>query len=322
MGAMLCLALTAAAAGTAFAATKKNKKIGTVNFKVEGKIEIDTKIGQESIEVSTQASTYHVDSYEAKNEGFSWTMEDVPEYEVTLIAEEGYEFNVKKASDLNISGASYVSAKTENGRTHLIVTIKLPALKYQVSPITEGSMSPEGILSWNASTGAGSYEVKLFRGQTLLDGVHTTTDTGINLRELLQKAGSYSFHVRPLNKANPAMAGAWFESGKFDVSAEMAEANRIWYENANLGTWGQSQTGEWYYVLPDNTLVRGAWRKIKGEWYYFEDSSYMATGWKEWGGKWYYLDPVNGNMWKNTTTPDGYTLGIDGSMATGNAVSK
>ena len=48
----------------------------------------------------------------------------------------------------------------------------------------------------------------------------------------------------------------------------------------------------------------------------------MQKGWQELGGKWYYLDPVNGNMWKNTTTPDGYTLGIDGAMATGNTVQK
>ncbi|EEM02562.1 Glycosyl hydrolase, family 5 [Bacillus pseudomycoides] len=29
------------------------------------------------------------------------------------------------------------------------------------------------------------------------------------------------------------------------------------------------------------------WRKIEGNWYYFDNSGYMATGWKNINGKWY-----------------------------------
>lgn len=321
--AILGLSLATLISGTAFAATKKKKrKINTVSFKVMGNIDVDTQIGMENLDFTTSAGTYHVENFEVQNEGFKWTMNDVPEYKVTLTAEDEYEFNVKKASDLNIVGASYVSSISENSRTNLVVTVKLPSLKNQVSAITEAKMENDGSLSWSVSKGAGSYEVKFYRGQSLLGGILKSNTNTLNVREYMQKAGSYYFLVRPINAINTDVAGDWFESNRISLDSEQAELNKTWYDKVNTGSWGQTSTGDWYYILSNNTLARSEWKKIKGEWYYFEDNAYMAKGWLENSGKWYYLDPENGKMWKNTTTPDGYTLGIDGSMATGNAISR
>ncbi len=320
--AILGLSLATLISGTAFAATKKKRKINTVSFKVMGNIDVDTQIGMENLDFTTSASTYHVENFEVQNQGFKWTMNDVPEYKVILTAEDEYEFNVKKASDLNIVGASYVSSITENSRTNLVVTVKLPSLKNQVSAITEAKIEDDGSLSWSVSKGAGSYEVKFYRGQSLLGGILKSNTNTLNVREYMQKAGSYYFLVRPINAINTDVAGDWFESNRISLDSEQAELNKTWYDKVNTGSWGQTSTGDWYYILSNNTLARSEWKKIKGEWYYFEDNAYMAKGWLENSGKWYYLDPENGKMWKNTTTPDGYTLGIDGSMATGNAISR
>ena len=321
--AILGLSLATLISGTAFAATKKKqRKINTVSFKVMGNIDVDTQIGMENLDFTTSAGTYHVENFEVQNQGFKWTMNDVPEYKVTLTAEDEYEFNVKKASDLNIVGASYVSSITENSRTNLVVTVKLPSLKNQVSDITEAKMEDDGSLSWSVSKGAGSYEVKFYRGQSLLGGILKSNTNTLNVREYMQKAGSYYFLVRPINAINTDVAGDWFESNRISLDSEQAELNKTWYDKVNTGSWGQTSTGDWYYILSNNTLARSEWKKIKGEWYYFEDNAYMAKGWLENSGKWYYLDPEDGKMWKNTTTPDGYTLGIDGSMATGNAISR
>ena len=138
--AILGLSLATLISWTAFAATKKKRKINTVSFKVMGNIDVDTQIGMENLDFTTSASTYHVENFEVQNQGFKWTMNDVPEYKVTLTAEDEYEFNVKKASDLNIVGASYVSSITENSRTNLVVTVNLPSLKNQVSAITEAKI--------------------------------------------------------------------------------------------------------------------------------------------------------------------------------------
>ncbi len=320
--AILGLSLATLISGTAFAATKKKRKINTVSFKVMGNIDVDTQIGMENLDFTTSAGTYHVENFEVQNQGFKWTMNDVPEYKVTLTAEDEYEFNVKKASDLNIVGASYVSSISENSRTNLVVTVKLPSLKNQVSSITEAKMEDDGNLSWSVSKGAGSYEVKFYRGQSLLGGILKSNTNTLNVREYMQKAGSYYFLVRPINAINTDVAGDWFESNRISLDSEQAELNKTWYDKVNTGSWGQTSTGDWYYILSNNTLARSEWKKIKGEWYYFEDNAYMAKGWLENSGKWYYLDPENGKMWKNTTTPDGYALGIDGSMATGNAISR
>ena len=321
--AILGLSLATFISGTAFAATKKKKRtINTVSFKVMGNIDVDTQIGMENLDFTTSAGTYHVENFEVQNQGFKWTMNDVPEYKVTLTAEDEYEFNVKKASDLNIVGASYVSSISENSRTNLVVTVKLPSLKNQVSAITEAKIEDDGSLSWSVSKGAGSYEVKFYRGQSLLGGILKSNTNTLNVREYMQKAGSYYFLVRPINAINTDVAGDWFESNRISLDSEQAELNKTWYDKVNTGSWGQTSTGDWYYILSNNTLARSEWKKIKGEWYYFEDNAYMAKGWLENSGKWYYLDPENGKMWKNTTTPDGYTLGIDGSMATGNAISR
>lgn len=320
--AILGLSLATLISGTAFAATKKKRKINTVSFKVMGNIDVDTQIGMENLDFTTSAGTYHVENFEVQNQGFKWTMNDVPEYKVTLTAEDEYEFNVKKASDLNIVGASYVSSISENSRTNLVVTVKLPSLKNQVSAITEAKIEDDGSLSWSVSKGAGSYEVKFYRGQSLLGGILKSNTNTLNVREYMQKAGSYYFLVRPINAINTDVAGDWFESNRISLDSEQAELNKTWYDKVNTGSWGQTSTGDWYYILSNNTLARSEWKKIKGEWYYFEDNAYMAKGWLENSGKWYYLDPENGKMWKNTTTPDGYTLGIDGSMAMGNAISR
>ena len=51
-------------------------------------------------------------------------------------------------------------------------------------------------------------------------------------------------------------------------------------------------TTSWYYIQDDNTLAINKWVNYNGKYYYFD---------------------TNGLMLINTITPDGYTVGIDGS---------
>ena len=37
----------------------------------------------------------------------------------------------------------------------------------------------------------------------------------------------------------------------------------------------------------------------------------MQTGWQQIGGKWYYFN-TSGALLTNTTTPDGYTVNVNG----------
>lgn len=60
------------------------------------------------------------------------------------------------------------------------------------------------------------------------------------------------------------------------------------------------------------TAFAGTWQaQNNGQWKYQDDKGNFVTGWIEDGGKSYYLD-ANGIMLSNTTTPDGYYVGVDG----------
>ncbi|WP_308685085.1 hypothetical protein [Stomatobaculum longum] len=69
----------------------------------------------------------------------------------------------------------------------------------------------------------------------------------------------------------------------------------------------------WWYQYADGHYAAGQWEQMQGSWYYFDTDGYMATGWRQIDGKWYYLSS-SGEMLRNTTTPDGYRVGIDGSL--------
>lgn len=114
-------------------------------------------------------------------------------------------------------------------------------------------------------------------------------------------------------------------------------------ENGTMETgWFIDRDGRWYYLETEHNGSYGAMRTgwilgSDGYWYYldFLDGS-MKTGWQVIESKWYYFNPViygqtwipdqnNGFVWSgstlmpygamyaDTTTPDGYRVGPDGS---------
>lgn len=177
-------------------------------------------------------------------------------------------------------------------------------------------MNEDGLVTWKKVGDYLTYELRLYKGSSLIGDIIKTNNDSYDFKEDLQNIGEYFVKIRTINKNNPDIASSWLESNRIFINQEKAIANREWYDKINTGVWGQTSDGKYYYMLANNNLARNEWRKIKGEWYYFDDSAYMVTGWVETDGKWYYLDLESGKMLKNTTTPDGYFVAIDGSMAT------
>ena len=95
------------------------------------------------------------------------------------------------------------------------------------------------------------------------------------------------------------------------AAAESAAAETVVQEKP--GHW-ELQNGIWRFLYDDGTFAAGCWKYINYKWYWFHANGDMATGWQLIGGEWYYLDPVNGDMWANRTTPDGYRLDINGRI--------
>ena len=119
------------------------------------------------------------------------------------------------------------------------------------------------------------------------------------------------------------------------------------------GQWMQDEKG-WWYKRPDGSYPKNSWGyeayNGKSYWYYFLDSGYMATGWVDVNGSKYYLFPnsdgwkgrmltgwqwIDGNcyyldlqgqnegaLYRNTTTPDGFTVDSEGRWVVNGVVQK
>lgn len=86
-----------------------------------------------------------------------------------------------------------------------------------------------------------------------------------------------------------------------------------WENYDNLeGEWHQD--GElWWFMMADGTWPTSSIEKINDKLYMFDDSGYMLTGWREWDdGEKYYFYPEEGHMARNTVTPDGIRVDLNG----------
>ena len=142
-------------------------------------------------------------------------------------------------------------------------------------------------------------------------------------------------------------------SGSFKVSSSLTGQVLGVDRSLSGGQWVQDEKG-WWYKRPDGSYPKNSWGyeayNGKSYWYYFLDSGYMATGWVEvngskyylfpnsdgWKGRmltgwqWidgncYYLDPQGQNegaLYRNTTTPDGFTVDSEGRWVVNGAVQK
>ena len=140
-------------------------------------------------------------------------------------------------------------------------------------------------------------------------------------------------------------------SGSFKVSSSFSGQVLGVDRSLSGGQWIQDEKG-WWYKRADGSYPKNSWGyeayNGKSYWYYFLDSGYMATGWMDvngskyylfpnsdgwkgrmltgwqWiGGNCYYLDPQGQNegaLYRNTTTPDGYAVDVEGRWVVNGAV--
>ena len=142
-------------------------------------------------------------------------------------------------------------------------------------------------------------------------------------------------------------------SGSFKVSTSSTGQVLGVDRSLSGGQWVQDEKG-WWYKSADGSYPKNSWGyeayNGKSYWYYFLDSGYMATGWVDVNGSKYYLFPnsdgwkgrmltgwqwIDGNcyyldsqgqnegaLYRNTTTPDGFTVDSEGRWVVNGAVQK
>lgn len=315
--ALLCAGMVLGLTGmTAMADTEV--KITSVSLIVKGNLEIEGSIRDQEVEITTKSDKYTVGEYEFVNTGFTWSEEDIPELKVNLYAEDGYKFSVS-SDKITLKGADYVSFAKEDSYHTLIITMKLKPMAEQTGEIERADWTALTVAGWSESVGAGSYELKLYRGGKSVGATKITETTSYDFSNAMTKEGTYSYRVRPVNRVKAENKGEWVESPAKYIDADTAAfiyQNRSATENGAAGSWKQDETG-WWYANADGSYTVSNWQQINGKWYFFNDRGYMATGWVDWNGARYYCDLENGDMLSNTVTPDGYTVGADGALLTG-----
>jgi hypothetical protein len=305
----------------AYAAT--GRKINRVNLKITSKIEPGSRFGEEEIDIETSGGAkYSVDYYEIDNEGFEWEDDMIPELTIYLASDDKYGFNLKTASSVSLTGATYVKAsradyESGSGYRTLKLVVKLPSMEEQIGNMTEVTLTDGGYAYWDEVTGAGDYQLRFYRNGTAIGATETlTTDTLYNLQTVMNRAGNYMVKVRARNKVNSDNKSDWIESNTVSLTTEQANRVRegVAPQRPVRGEWRMDDTG-WWYQFDDGTYVQNNWQMIGDRWYFFDENGYMKTGWINWEGKDYYCKEGSGEMLTNTTTPDGYILGSDGTKA-------
>lgn len=136
--------------------------------------------------------------------------------------------------------------------------------------------------------------------------------------------GSYYFAVYSVNGGEETMVES--EELEIDYDTLKTIKNRIKTveaeaESGKLG-WEYQLDGTWFYYKSGGIKAKNEWIDDGGQRYHFSSKGVMQTGWQQISGKWYYFDKKNGNLYVNTTTPDGYPVNESGEyVAQGQSVS-
>ncbi len=296
---------------TAFADNKVAVDKVSLNFDTS---DIEVGASTSNIIVTTGDQRYSVVNEQgtAVNLSGSWTRGKVPEFKVTVKAESGYRFDtkaLKTAAYYTFSGDSVSFLRGSGSSSTITLTVRMPKLSNNVSKgdLTVNNLSfnnDNGDANWDTVDAASKYEVKLYKGRSLLKSVETANNY-YSFAGDLTSTGSYTFKVRA---SYDGSYGSWATSEVFDVDSDfLASIGR----SNTAARWIQDNHG-WWYRNGDGSYTVNNWQFIDGKWYFFNSSGYMVTGWINWKNVWYYCGS-SGAMLVNTTTPDGYRVNADGA---------
>lgn len=318
----LCLAaglLAASMVMPAYAASRK--KITSISLSIKADIQPDTDYGEESIEIESSSNRYNVDGYEVMNEGFGWTEDTVPEIRITLTANDDYYFTMLGKDKIALKGgAEFKKATRQDSGATLLLDVTLPSMQNSLKDMEGVTLSQEGIASWPAVSTAGSYEVRVYRGDKIVGAALTTDTNSVNCRERMVKPNeSYMVKVRAVNKFDTTIKGEWASSNTIYINGDQAAAFRDNLDAAGVeggsgaaGEWKQTADGRWWFDQGNGSYPADGWMEIGNKWYFFDAEGYMKTGWIHWNEKDYYCSE-NGDMLTSCMTPDNYLVGEDGA---------
>ena len=289
-----------------------------------------------------------------KETGKVWNMNDPVVSAMTLVAVWG-----KAAVDNNTTLTSFYIGNTKGVISGKTITVKLPrGSKIPTEPTTfratfANTTNNVVIADMETKNGGKTWTFKVqtkdgkyATNYTLYVSVQSSTSGGGGGGSSSGGGGGGGGGGSSSGSSSFSGSGVNTFGGPGAVSQTLAP-NGNWESDANgwkfKTTAGAYPTDNWYecvwnnaknwYHFDANGYLNSGWFTDKdGQTYYLHDVhdngfGYMYTGWHWIGGKCYYFNPVSGTnglmkgvLFKNTTTPDGYTVDATGAWTVNGVV--
>lgn len=303
--------------GTSLAAETR-QKINEIKLNVDSTIEAGSSSGRVNVTVADGAESYRVGSVEIVNEDDEWMGGMSPRVTVDLHAASGYYFadTGRKVFSFYGDDATYVTARREDDKTTLVLTIKLDKLDNGDLTVSDANWDESsGTASWEENPAAKYYQVKLYRDDKSVTGIRTTHETYYEFAGDITRRGDYYFTVRAVGSGSEK--GDWESSDTWYVSAHEADDLSYGYSDGpggnssysgggpgvpgggNSGPGGGSGgpggnsggpgvSGSSTYSGGITTGNGNHWcLDTKGWWYQFSNGTYPVNSWQLIDGKWY-----------------------------------
>ncbi len=221
-----------------------------------------------------------------------------------------------KASNVKVSGGSFVSARREGD--NLVVTVKVNPIRGQYDSPRDAYWNEKnlGEARWEKpENDSGYYEVQLLRDNKNVFKVNKTSSTSYNFYPYMTQTGNYSFKIRTIPgtdfQKSHAKQSEWLESGQLSITERYVSDGKGQQNSKSTAVKGTEdavgwikQGTEWLYRFPSGSYKTNGWERINDKWYYFDNTGLMLKGWQTIGGYQYYLHG-NGEMALGWTRIDG-----------------
>lgn len=206
--------------GAGVSLAEERERIEDISLHIETGIEVGNSSW--AVDVTTDDDTYSVDGAEILNSVGEWAGGMVPKIEIILTAEDGYYFSRTGSSAFSLSGegAEYVSASREDDNTVMNLVIRLDALDEQDLSISSAWWNKrDGSAEWERTSGAKYYQLRLYRGDSLVTSVSTRSgsDCQYSFSGSMGSTGKYRFEVRAVGAGSSK--GDWESSDSWSLSA-------------------------------------------------------------------------------------------------------
>ncbi len=295
------------------------EKISSIKLTVtcETKPEAGKEIGTVSVAISDGRVEVTEPAHFVDTDEDVWIRGEIPTIQVELSVKEPAKYRFTSSTKVTASGArsEVHSKRVLDSGDGLRVELRLPKVAGDLEETVDFYWDGRRA-RWSDVDGADKYEVRLYRGNTLVTTI-TTTGTGYNFYPHMNRAGEYTFRVRGLSSSD-GEKGPWSErSDEFYLSSGDVYTGATPGDDSSNGPgstgtpgnpgnsggpgsgstnwnagWNQDQQG-WFYRQADGNPVRSNWIYVDNNWFYLGADGYMCTGWIYVDNNWFYLNPVS-----------------------------